>query len=181
MIPPNKKDFWIKLNWALDKAKTVEKFTETINTILSEFPLTTNYFQFWLKASVISRAFPAMCKIPPKLTNIIRRDTCDIEWMHGDMKNKNYGFNKNSSVDEVITSLFRYCSSLYAAEHKALCGVKTNRKRYRKNETGDTSTKGPEKKSQMTKSVILKKFNFIKTNLKSSSMYLLLFLFFEHF
>ena len=162
---------WLTYNWQLENTKDSAHFEHLIQKIITEFPHTKNYFKFWLSEAIAHRAFPALTKIPKHLFEVIWRHTNDLEWMHKDIQAKNYGITKNSSVDEVIQSLFRYSNSLYEAEEKALQGVKVVRKRYRSNKTGDESTRGPDTAFQLTrpnKHNIFKR-NVLKDNVRFAS------------
>ena len=169
IIPANKKNIWINDNYKLQNTNDIDEFTEIMNRTIDTFPLSKSYFNWWTDSNVINRAFPLLSGKSEKLLSKIKDAQNDIEFMHRDIKSKNYGLKRDTSFLEVVKALYNYSNSLFVEQRQKAVGYKTRRPRVRVRKSGGIdSGRGPDKREHFIRARKSNKYKFTNFVLKGS-------------
>lgn len=60
VVPPNRQTYFRHLISLLSKVNKIEDFNAAVHTIVTEFPVTTTWLNWWLKAEHSRMLFPAV-------------------------------------------------------------------------------------------------------------------------
>ena len=148
VIPTHQRDLFIQYNRQLDTIADAEQFGNFVTMIVTKLPKTANYYSYWTSPTIINRAYPRLSRSDEAIEHI-KNHQQDIEWMHHDLKQLNWGLKKNCSLEEAIMAAFHYTNSAFRQESMTARGYLTQRRKFRKITSGSIEDgRGPDRQHQ---------------------------------